>query len=164
MLLVLMLLLGTFGPPDASPTASPAVVAPSTADDITLLRDSVRGVMAGSHGKVLIFIDQAKYLPDFDNIVHYGGISSDGQIQISASYDYVQPHKTVLTEFESSNARMIEAFVLGTMDVGAAGPKWKAYYDSLFQADAALPVTVNDRYQNRHAAATALTTTILALP
>jgi hypothetical protein len=101
--------------------------APSSIDDLKVLRDAVRDEMAGKRDHILVDFDQQQYLPAFDNVVHYIGITSDRQIHIIVSYAYSQPRHSKIDTFETSNIAVVEAFVLGTMDIGAAGVEWKAY-------------------------------------
>jgi hypothetical protein len=85
----------------------------------------------------------AAQMPSYDPIAHYVGLTSG------------QPHSASIWLLESASQpdmgpALFGALALACMDTGFAGAKWKAIYDTVAAADAALPSTVVDRYRNRH--------------
>lgn len=82
-------------------------------------------------------------MPSYDPIAHYNGLDA-GQPHSASIWVVANPP---VSEVGDAVAGAVE---LACMDTGFAGTTWKAIYDQVAAADAALPASVADRYENRH--------------
>lgn len=102
-------------------------------------------------------LQPASSLPPYDALVHYAGWNVNpkfpNQGYVLVNRDYENSHGGSITKDAPLLQAYLEAFVLATCDSGHAGATWKERYDSAAAADKALPATIADRYQNRHALA-----------
>jgi hypothetical protein len=112
-------------------------------------------------------LQPASALPPYDPLAHYVGWNANpkfpNQGYITINKDYVAAHGRSVTTDPQMLQAYLEAFVLATCDSGHAGAAWKKRYDLASAADNALPTSVGDRYQNRHALAQPIATKLKAL-
>jgi hypothetical protein len=131
---------------DAQPAASPAATQSATditftAHDVAMLLKATQDAETSPKIRIDVIGKEPAQMPTYDAIVHYAGIDGSGSAVI---WMVKSPPKT-----KEAAAMLLAAMELACMDTGFAGTQWKAIYDKVAAADAALPATVANRYQNR---------------
>lgn len=121
---------------------------PST-DDLVALK---RAALAGQF-PIHYVAKSPSEMPPYDRIVFYPGAADPRWIYQNRAETYGPEHTRYLNR----------ALILAAMDSGAAGERWKSFYDDLASRDAAQRRPVADPYRFRHAFLDDLDTKLAAL-
>jgi hypothetical protein len=134
-----------------------------TTADVTQLVQAVNGIPTNHAYLNALEVSAAEDLPAWDPIAHYAGPQQlpNGRTAyfVLVNEKYSDALHDVVHADHGVAAAIASAVMLGAMDAGIAGTKWKALYDAAAASDALLASDVADRYANRHALANPLADT-----